>query len=193
MITLSDELLIGEGGERRCYSLPGDQSVCVKVIKEGLSGRLEQSLVEYDYYQLLKKRNVPFDHIPKCYGWVNTSLGRGLLYERIFSTPERHESLTLRAALKNGSVNVDEVFHMIRQLVDYLVRYNVVVSDLSMNNLIINMDATDKLYLVDGVGGRNLDWKYKLRRKLPLYARYKVKQQQPKLVDEISDELNVVI
>ena len=60
MVILSEELLIGEGGERYCYSLPGEPSRCVKVTKYALKGRLEQSVVEYDYYQLLKKRKYLF-------------------------------------------------------------------------------------------------------------------------------------
>ncbi|MDX1719333.1 MAG: YrbL family protein [Salegentibacter mishustinae] len=188
MVTLCDELLIGEGGERRCYSLPDNRDFCVKITKEGLSGRLEQSLVEYDYYQLLKKRNIPLDHIPECYGWIDTNLGKGLVYERVFSTSARLDSFTLRTALNSGVINFDVALHILKQLLSYLSRYNFIVSDLSMNNLILHFGESWKLYLVDGVGGRNLDWKYKVRKRVPLYARYKIKQQWPKLFDEINNE-----
>ena len=192
MIVLSEELLIGEGGERYCYSLPGDPKCCVKVTKPGLSGRLEQSVVEYDYYRILKRRKVPLDHLPDCYGWIETNFGEGLVYERVVSKPEESLSVTLREALKNNLITIDKMYEALDELRFFLLKYDVATSDLCMNNLIVDLYGDIKFYLVDGVGGRNFDFKYKLRKRLPFYGKYKVKQQWPMLLNEIKRELNTI-
>ncbi|PSJ42794.1 hypothetical protein C7I36_09000 [Zobellella taiwanensis] len=189
MIIIDESLLIGEGAERHCYVHPKDSGLCIKITKKDIKGRLEQSIVEHDYFYKLKKRNIKLSHLPKCYGWIDTNMGDGLVYERVFSYKNKNVSLTLKEAFRRKLVDINETNHLLNELYDFISKNNITISDLSMSNLVIKLDGKRKLYLVDGVGGRNFDYKYKIRNILPIpfYSKVKLKQQQR----EINKWLNI--
>lgn len=113
-----------------------------------------------------------------------------MVYEKIVSNSEYSLIFTLRGVLQNNIVTVGDMYELLGELRLYLLKYGIAVSDLSMNNLILKLDVEARLYLVDGVGGRNFDLKYRIRKRFSFYARYKMKQQWPKLLDEIKSELS---
>ena len=67
---------LGSGAGRDCFVHPHDSSQVVKVSRADLHAR-EQNLPDYLYLRSLSRRKVPFDHISKCYGLVDTNLGKG--------------------------------------------------------------------------------------------------------------------
>lgn len=60
---------------RVCYNHPKDFS---KIIKNCLSSSFykNQNQIENIYYNYLKKHNISTTHIVKCYGYINTNLGK---------------------------------------------------------------------------------------------------------------------
>lgn len=125
MIVLTKSLLLGEGNERACYLHPEIQGKCIKVNKPFFIGKPEQSLIEYDYYQSLKNRGVEFEFIPQCYGFVETNMGEGLVFERIETVKGR--SLNLRQALNEGFFDKDSAASMAMDLYRYLVVNGIAV------------------------------------------------------------------
>lgn len=161
-----------------------------KVTKAGLKGKLEQSLVEYDYFEFLKQRGVLLSHIPYCHGWIETNIGKGLVYDRVFSYKNRKESLTLKRAFGEKMIDINLTHNMLDELCRFISKERIIVSDLSMSNIIVTLDGKPKLYLVDGIGGRDFDYKYKIKKRMPFYTRYKLKQQHRKIIKWIEFELN---
>lgn len=184
MFYISEEEVIGEGRERKCYSVPGQRELCIKITKDIPGERLEQSLVEYDYYQYLYRKKVPFDYIPHCYGWVDTNLGKGLLFERVISGGS-DKSISLRHALDSGLLDAPSIENLLSDLHSYLFRYGIAVSDLTPSNIVCSFDEKNRMYVIDGLGSRNMSLKYRVRKRFDFYSRYKIKQQWPLLINRV--------
>jgi len=72
---------VGQGRERLCYQHPDDASRLIKVSSGGVS---VQSQREIDFYRRLQRRDdVAYTHIPRFYGVVATSRGRGIMVDLI--------------------------------------------------------------------------------------------------------------
>ncbi|MGQ4879979.1 YrbL family protein [Billgrantia sp. LNSP4103-1] len=177
-ISLASATLLGKGNERLCYIHPHDETKCIKIdIKKDDRKHLpEQSLVEADYYEYLKKKDVALDHLPDCYGWVETDLGVGLVFDRIMSTTDG-KSITLHEAISQLLLTKQEVQRLLDELYLYLIRNSILLSDINSGNLCVSFIGNEKLFLVDGLGARNYDKKYFLKKKIPLLARYKTIRQ----------------
>lgn len=59
------------------------------------------------YLAELARRGVPFDHIPRLYGWIDTSQGPGLMFERIANS-DGTPLITLQAGLEQGLLTPSE-------------------------------------------------------------------------------------
>lgn len=178
MIFFSEDLYIGEGNERICFSYPGENDKCIKITKNKKGVRQEQSIVEMDYYDFLNKKNIPLTHLPKCYGWVTTNLGQGLVFEKIEREPEKG-ALSLKKALEDNIIDKKDARIMVDEVYDYLIRYGIVLADINSENFLVKINER-RLYLVDGVGGRNFDMKYKIRKRFATLSNYKTKRQWKK-------------
>lgn len=181
MLDLNNAVLLGIGNERACYIHPKETVKCIKVNieKRDPSHIPQQSLVEYDYYQYLNNKNIPFTYLPRCHGWVETSLGRGLVFDRIIST-KQGSSITLTEALSQEIFPKEKLHPAINQLYGYLKRHNILLSDISLSNICVKEGDTTMLYLIDGIGSRNHDIKYKIRKQIPLLAKIKTIRQWQK-------------
>lgn len=194
MIDLTDSHLLGMGNERKCYVHPDDDSVCIKInrSKSYVNDTPEQSLVEYDYYSYLERRGVPLTHLPGCFGWIETNKGTGLAFERIRAT-EDGVSLTLDKALEQGALSKSEAKALISDVYRYLFRYRLMLSDLSPDNFGLRFEPEPRLYLIDGLGSRNMDKKYFMRKRWPTLAWIKTWRQWRKyhhrLLTEVSQDV----
>ena len=83
MIELDKEFLLAEGGERLVYIHPNDNNKVIKILKKGLNKHNFQNKLEFKYYNFLTKKNRDFSNITKCFGYVDTNLGKGLVFERV--------------------------------------------------------------------------------------------------------------
>lgn len=154
MLQLNDSLIIGKGSERWCYQHPKNPNLCIKVaVHLPKPGRKPQSEREASYFGLLKRRSIPFTHLPDYLGTEETSLGLGYVFELIRS--------------EDGSVaaRLEDLFHelpattlreMMLELQTYMLRYGVVPCDMSVRNMLVQThQGQTRLMLVDGVGNRD--------------------------------------
>lgn len=173
-VQLSEKYYIGEGKQRQCYQHPEIPELCVKVTVKATSKRRDQSLRELIYYKLLEKRGVSWDRIAKCYGWIQTNLGRGLVFELI--RDKKNQPLpNLEEQLKANNIDKEEVSHELKSLKKWIIRSSIIVADLRPANIVYNPDRPKgkRLILVDGVSNRNL---FKLASHIPCMARNKMKR-----------------
>src|SRR5690554_6890407 len=118
---LKSEDFFSSGSERDCYRLPGYQSLCVK-IQHGREGKFRQNVQEYKYYKRLVKRGIDWSRITRCYGWVNTNLGKGLVFELVCDS-NGEPSVTLKQYIQQNGFS-DEVNHELKSLKEYLLENN---------------------------------------------------------------------
>ncbi len=151
---------VGAGNERRCFIDPKEPGLLYKLSRPG---RSRQTRREIAYFSFLKRRGVPFSHIPEFYGAFRCQEGIGLLQEFLISN-ELYETWPLSAALYNPEINqrLNLPLRLQQAYLDlkaYFLRYNVLPSDLLPHNLMLRQRRADgklTLYLIDGFGSHLL-------------------------------------
>lgn len=150
---LKKEDLFSSGSERDCYLLPEHKSLCVK-IQHGREGKYGQNIEEYKYYKRLVRRGIDWSRIARCYGWVETNLGRGLVFE-LACDPDGTPSVTFQEYMEKNEFD-SEIRDELKNLKEYLLINNIVLCDLRTSNILCqNLGGRPFLKFVDGVGNRD--------------------------------------
>jgi len=154
-IILNENLLVGKGGNRKCYIHPNDNNLCIKVLHKNTFRRGANR--EARYYKRLEKKGISFDMITKYFYTVQTDQGEGDVFELI-RDHDGHVSKSIRhyLNLKDDNMN-QEIIQLLEKLRQYLKSEYILFSDLSMHNILLKkMSKTEsKLVLVDGIGDNN--------------------------------------
>ncbi len=149
--------LIGEGSERKCYQDPKNPAHLIKI---STKDNAKQSLREIEYYQYLIDHKVPFDHIPHFYGKFEQNGLIGVEQELILASHDssnRALRLSEYLNLKLSETEIAELHVALNKLKDYLMRWNIVVNDLQISNIVVQKnDSNIRLVIIDGLGGTEL-------------------------------------
>ncbi len=183
MIDLNNALKVGEGTERVCYEHPNDNSKVIKVTKKGVKSR-EQNKIDSVYYKYLEEKNVDFSHLPLCYGYIRTTLGNGLIFDKV-SNYDGSDIYTFEYVLKYNLLENEIQKKILRDLVEYIVDNNILFIDVSLPNIVCHKDIEGKyrLVIIDGLGSRHLGLKFWLYRNFSFLAKRKIEKQIKKLYE----------
>lgn len=173
--------VIGRGDERTCFGNPDDPRRCIKVSSRE---RAKQSHREIRYFRYLKKRGVPFCHIPEFFRVIETESFLGIEQERILD-PSGKPPDDMRHYLKKPlSASEQKAFwDAMADLKSYLVKYNVIPCDLVMSNmLMVESGAGLEIKMVDGLGGAEF---IPFSNYLPFFGKRKIDRKWQKFIDRI--------
>lgn len=177
--TLSGDSLIGRGNKRDCHVHPDHPDLCIKVARdpERWEECHQQSVVEWYYLSHLQQREIPFDHLVACHGWVQTNRGIGLVLERV-RDEKGSTAPTLGQALASGSIDHADALTLLARLKAWALKHAVVITDFSTKNLILrHRNGRRELVLVDGIGSRRAEWKFTLYQTFAFLSRRKTRRQ----------------
>lgn len=179
-INLTKEFFIAKGGERECYIHPKDNSKVVKIIhRKGKNN--EQNQLEYKYTNFLKSKNRSFEHITKCYGFVDTNLGKGLVFDRVLDYTNE-QSKSFKEYVLNSSLPIDTEKKLIEELKNYIFSNDILFIDVDLSNLFCKEyeKGKYKLIIIDGLGARRIGFRFSLYLKSKIFTKYKMKKQWKK-------------
>lgn len=142
MVYLSDDSKLGRGTTRTCYQHPENENLCIKVMHS--HSKLKINFLEFKFYQKLAKKKVPLEHLPQCYGFVETNLGKGLVYERIKSDYADN----LEQIVKRRLLPKKKIISMLKDLENYCLDNIISMCDRGLRNIIL---SKNKLYYIDGI------------------------------------------
>ncbi len=142
MIYLSDDIKLGRGTTRTCYLHPENEDLCIKVMHS--HSKLKINFLEYKFYKKLARKRVSLQHLPKCYGFVETNLGKGLVYERIKSDYAEN----LDQIVKRNLLPKEKIISLLKDLENYCLDNIICMCDRGLRNIIL---SKDKLYYIDGI------------------------------------------
>lgn len=149
-IHLNDDLEIGRGSERVVYRHPREESLCIKVRYRVRRSR-DESVREFEFRKFLAQR-YDLDKIPFALpsGWVETSLGKGLLCPLI-------KNDCGAVSPKLGLVEkTDNLTVLIDEFCDKLLSMKLSVTDLRKQNLVLQTTGgKSEVVMVDGFGFTN--------------------------------------
>lgn len=180
MIKLNNSLIIGEGSTRRCFQHPLDADLCIKI--DNVDEEISPTLRESFFYEKLLKRQPNFDFkvIPAFHGFVDTSLGRGGVFDLCRSEIDGEVAPTLSQFLEEGLGEEckEQIKVALRVFCESLLQYWIVSTDLKSHNICVIEcdDGCLRLVCIDGLGSKEhlpfCDiWPWWARRKIRRHIR----------------------
>lgn len=148
LIELDDSLIIGKGSERVCYQHPNDSNLCIK-IRYRIKRSRDESEREFEYAQRFVKQGLKVP-LALPVEWVETNLGRGLVFPLI-----RDDNGEISSALDRVEDKqlLEQVFTEFAQI---LLTNTISVTDLRIQNLVLQRTKTGpRVVMVDGYGYTN--------------------------------------
>ena len=200
MLKLSVLQPFASGEERDVYRHPEDDRKCIKIsnvrppvdfrpetLRDWLfwvtrgrnTGYFDINYTDALFYRQLDQRNDPevFQHLPKCYGLVDTDLGKGLVCELI-RNEDGTPCITMKQyILEHGAISDPKVIRAIDAFLNWLVSKNIFLREMGGTNTFFRYakDSGVKLYHIDAVGCLDLipltnywDWFSRLRIKIKI-------------------------
>jgi hypothetical protein len=157
MIQLSDHNPFASGEERDVYLHPQDNGKCIKIsnvtpsedfkpgnLRDWLfwvtrsrnTGYFDINYTDDLFCQQLSQRNDPevFKHLPKCYGLVETDLGKGLVCELI-QNEDGTSCITMKQYIKkHGAISDKKIIRAIDDFLNWLVVKNIFLREMGGTN-----------------------------------------------------------
>ncbi|MBC8126136.1 MAG: hypothetical protein H8M99_03165 [Gloeobacteraceae cyanobacterium ES-bin-144] len=176
MIELNQNHFIGRGGTRACYLHPFDSDKCIKIDKRKSGGATEREGRYYEKIALIRPE-FPYLHIPRFYGFVETNLGRGGVFDLIRDETDGEISKSFRDYILAGEVTVDHPLwiNAYNEYMKELYQQAIIIRDFNPGNICVRkkQDGAYQFITIDGIGHRHA---------IPLcdysrwFARYTIKQ-----------------
>ncbi len=195
MINLDNSFFIGKGGERVCYAHPHDNSKVIKIIyKKGKHNN--QNQLDYKYYSFLKKQRVDFSKITKCFSWIDTNFGKGLVFERIRNIDNTYLR-TFSFYVKHNIFTKEYDLKLINELKEYIFKNEILFVDSSLSNIFCQKIENEeyRLIIFDGLGARRPGMKFNLYLLSKSFRKYKIKKQWSRFIKNYEREksLNIAL
>ena len=145
-VSLPASLLVGEGSYYRCFQHPTAAHYCIKVL---LSQQQQVRFRRYvNYFKALHRRGIYLDHIAVFHGLINTSLGKGAVFEMVLDDDMRvSKSLGHYLALNDKRFNA-WVIREIESLKQIFHEHWIAGYDLNPSNILVKRLGFDEFRLV---------------------------------------------
>ncbi|ADD67201.1 PhoP regulatory network protein YrbL [Denitrovibrio acetiphilus DSM 12809] len=187
ILQLGQNYFLASGHQRMCYVHPHDESKVIKVAKfaESTVNIKNQNLIDFFYSKIIEDRINDLSHITRCYGWVSTSMGEGLVVDRVQNYDGTPVCSFYDAVL--ASVLPTELERkLISDLNKYLSVNQLLFVDAVLLNILLQKINADeyKLVIVDGLGARKLTLKYALENAVYPLRKYKITKQALRLIKD---------
>lgn len=155
MIELTDDLLFAQGSSRKCFQHPDDLHKCIKIgLKEW---ECPATAHEVNYYRMLQKRKPNLDYLglPKFYGYKDTNLGKGGVFELIRDEDTQEVSRTLYDYRESGDIAKNSQFweKVLAEFRTWLKKHSI-VANFHHDNICAKRlaDGSIRLIAIDGIG-----------------------------------------
>lgn len=171
-LVLTNEQPFARGGNRLCFIHPSDPSRCIKVRRPDFSledlrrskrfpknlrplASFDDNLEEYQVVKSLAevKGDGVFAHIYRCYGFIDTDLGPGLVTELIRDA-DGLISISLKQYLWLEGLN-KECRAALQTLTQFWLEHLIPSRDLLTHNVVVQLDNRrniQRLVVIDGLG-----------------------------------------
>ncbi len=158
MIELTPDHLVGKGRTRSCYRHPDDPGKCIKIDKRKHGGPTAKEAAYY--HKLARIRpNLSYTHIPRFHGFVETTLGRGGVFDLIRDETDGQVSRLLKHFIRSGEVAADDPrwLEAHRVYMKTLYEEAIIIRDFNAGNVCVRLlrDGGFHFVSIDGIGHRD--------------------------------------
>lgn len=180
MLQLKDLPPIGSGVDRIVYPHPQQAGLCIKIAKYGTArdievkdfrdrlflitrlgsrDQLDYNFTDVRYAEKLERRNGPdiFNHLPRCYGFVETDLGQGVVWEHITNF-DGSPCLSLKDCKQSpgqlGESENDMLWAALLEFFSWQTRNAIMLREMAYSNTLVKQVAPGsiRLYHIDAIG-----------------------------------------
>lgn len=185
-LNLTKELFVASGGERDVYQHPIDSTKLIKVLSKDLVGNRNQNDLDYKYFKFLEKKKIQFTHIPKCYDYLDTNLGKGLVVDKVCDY-NGNISISFLDVVMKELFFIDTQNKLVEDLRTYLFNNNILFIDIGLYNVLCceYEEGKYRLVIIDGLGGRRAGVKFWLYLNSKIFTKYKIKKSWNRFLKEI--------
>lgn len=185
MLELVSDDLIGKGLHRECYVHPANQDLCIKI---AVNENVKESQREQSYYDFLERKCISWEMLPRFYGFVETNLGRGTVFDMI-RNQDGSVSKTLAHYLKSNQqmeLHYAGILRALSLLKVYLLEYQIITMTIKPKNILYREAGlkNSRLVIVDNIG--NSDY-FPISNHCKLLARYKISRKWCRFENSIAE------
>jgi hypothetical protein len=186
-ILLNGSDKIAESTTRDCYLHPEDPDLIIKILRKSPGrGRQNANDQEWRSYQYLLKRFGKQDIFVACHGFVDTALGRGLVFDCVRDA-DGIVSRRLEDVLLDRRYDPARVESAVGWFCNELIEKEIPLFDLNLHNILIQVGADGAYHPV------SIDIKSKFNNYefipfssyIPFFARRKVRRRCARLMEKI--------
>jgi len=129
-------------------------------VKIEIAGNSKETQREQKYYKLLQQRNVSWEMLPRSYGFIETNLGPGAVFDLVrdyddgvAKTMEHYLEDTERTAAHSVRLQ-----YAMQDLKRYLLEQRIITMTLKPKNILFQRVTPDtgRLIIVDNIGNSDL-------------------------------------
>lgn len=187
MIHLNENDRIARSTTRDCYLHPENPDRVIKILRNP-PGRFKRSANDQEWrsYRYIRKRFGKQDFFVDCQGFVETTLGRGLMFDcvRNFDGNISHCLLDILTDPEYDLVRVEEV---VERFCRALIEKEIPLFDLNLLNILIQVmpDGTYHPVSIDVKSKFNNYEIIPVSTYIPFFSRRKVRRRCGRLMDKI--------
>ena len=188
MIVLDNRLLINQGRTRICYQHPGDKDLVVKVPCGNKKTDNRSNITELRGYQALMREQIDLFCISHCYGFVTTSLGKGLVCDCIRDDDGAVSRTIWDIIIYQDDCDVDHIKAVVNVFCRLLMQRDTRLFDLNLKNIVLKLQ-NDGVYAPFAV---DLKGRFDNKETIPVssysryFARKKMDRRRRQLIERIS-------
>ncbi|CAG9298075.1 PhoP regulatory network YrbL family protein [Celerinatantimonas diazotrophica] len=126
-------------------------------------------------------------HIAPCFGWVDTSEGTGLMFQRIYNY-DSSASKSLFEVIQNKLLPKSVLDQLIVDLRTFVFKEHILFYDANCSNVLVQEVSKNhyRLVIIDGIGARKNGFKYWFRRHFSHISMMKVHEEWDSFMQEYS-------
>jgi len=178
---------IAESTTRDCYLHPDDPDLIIKILRESPGrGRQNANDQEWRSYQYLLKRFGKEDIFVACHGFVDTTLGRGLVFDCVRDA-DGTVSRRLEDVLRDLRYDLVRVEKAVGWFCRELIEKEIPLFDLNLHNILIQV-GPDGAYHAVSIDTKSKFNNYEIipfSSYIPFFARRKVRRRCARLMEKI--------
>lgn len=157
MVNLEENSFIGEGAHRKCFVLPSDENLCVKVVKDG---HLMETERELEYYKFLEKKGISWEMMPRYHENIETNFGTGAVFDLVRDFDgEISKDLGYYFNIEQNSREFfPGLLEAFKALEKYMYREKILTLKLKERNILYKREdeKSGKLVIIDDIGNTEL-------------------------------------
>ena len=147
LIQLDPKDEISSGWSRIVYLHPLDDSKIIKINRnDGL--QIDYNAKEYKAYKALSPKARAL--FVKCYGYVDTNLGKGLMFERIkHYNSEQTKIYTIQQLIDQKSPLInDELVAKVKDFLDVLTGEKIITHAMQLGNILVQLLPNNQIKVI---------------------------------------------